>query len=189
MNLNLVKLSILTIYFILVTAQANAQKVDFVITAKGDTLAGTVVGILFTSVKFKELTGTTFTKFTPYQIKEIRTKKQVYVSKQLPYEMEPLFLKRIENGSISLYEYLKTTGAAGETYIKRWYASKNQEPLIELKTNWGANSSRKERKEAFEELIRDDAELLALYKSQNSFEQNFLRTLIRKYNNKALAKN
>ncbi|QMU27633.1 hypothetical protein [Adhaeribacter radiodurans] len=169
--------------FTFLASHANAQKFDIVITSKGDTLAGTIIGERFTSLKFKDLTGTRFEKFSSSQVKEFRTNKKIFISKNVPGEVEPLFLERLEAGSIALYEYYKRTGATGNSYIIKWYASKNNEPLIELKTNWGATTARKERKAAFEELIKDDTELYNQYLPIKSFDYNTLSSFIKKYNN------
>ncbi|PSR52138.1 hypothetical protein AHMF7605_00670 [Adhaeribacter arboris] len=173
------------ILFTFLAIHANAQKFDIVITFKGDTLAGTIIGERFTSLKFKDLTGTKFEKLSSNQVQEYRTNKKIFNSKNVPGEAKPLFLQRLEAGSIALYEYYKRTGATGNTYIIKWYVSKNDEPLIELKTNWGATIARKERKAAFEELLKDDSELYNQYLSFKSFNYDTLRSFINKYNNRA----
>lgn len=181
---SLIRLTAIVFLFLL-TKSTFAQKFDIVITSNGDTLAGNIIGERFTSIKFKDFTATKYIKFSSSQAKEYRTNKKVYVSNMVPGETEPLFLQRLEAGKISLFQYYKTTGATGSTYIIRWYVSKNNEPLVELKTNWGATSARKNRKAAFEEMIKDDTELYNQYVSIKSFDYDTLLSFIQKYNDRA----
>jgi len=179
----------LILFITCISLSSKAQKIDYVITNKGDTLAGQIIGERMSWFKFKSQTDTKFQKFTASEVAEYRTDKKRYFSKVLPGEEEPTFVMRFEDGPISLYQYLKYTNPAGNNYILRWYASKNNGPLVELKSNWGATTSREERKENFEALISDNAIVLSKYKAAHSYSFDIIESLVKNYNMTSMASN
>ncbi|WP_125185327.1 hypothetical protein [Botryobacter ruber] len=191
---------------------AHAQRNDYVITTQGDTLFGTVSNVKLTSIKFKHNgKGKAEQIFSP-QAKEFRIMDDVFESKVIPNNGLPLFLERLETGTISLYKYhvydLQTKNSPSvlllfppgqpvsrnlslnnnSGHVTRLFASKNDGPLVEVKSNRSDFSSGTQREEAFEDLISDDPEILEEY-SASVFNNLFLRSIVKKYNKSSLVRN
>ena len=165
----------------------NAQdRTDYIITLKRDTLWGIVNNEHSTHIKFLGDTAYDYVKIKSTEIKGYKRKKSIYSSEILPDEFTPVFLQVLRDGKIKLYEYYKSTGSGvnySGSYIRRWYVKKDDDPLFEVKSNWGGASTRKERKEAFKALIADYKELGEKWERTEAFDFDTVSAIIEEYNN------
>ncbi len=126
------QLASLILLLVSVTAFAQFPEPGYIVTNTGDTLRGTIkygtpaqrtVKIVFTDAKTKEST-----KYEPFQIKEyyVEKEKSTYESEIYQQSLEDefgygVFMKRLNNGMVAVYEYWNTDGERGfiQTFIKR----------------------------------------------------------------------
>lgn len=182
------RLIFISISLLFFSKNAQSQKLEYVITTEGDTTFGIVKAMSYKWVKFQSDQQESIKKLSAGEIKECMDAGKVYSSQLMPLELTPNFLEILESGQILVYQYLKVTNAANNNYILRWYAKKDDGSLVEIKSNWAGNTTRKERKENFESLIKDDAELLAEYKLSNDFDHERILDFVKRYNTRALGK-
>jgi hypothetical protein len=177
---------------------AHAQS-DYIITNDDKKVMGEVKNHNVDKVKFVPAGEKKSKKFKPEDIKEaFKAGHGIFQSHNLPNGKGPSFLQLLENGNIKLYEFFKngytsaygapvSYGASGTFMIAKsnptryWYARKEGGELVEIKSNqiWG---SRKNRKDNFSELIKDNPHVADRYQTEDKFTFDFVRSLIVEYN-------
>jgi hypothetical protein len=165
---------------------AFAQK-DYVVTLKQDTIWGEAKNYGADWLKFLPADSAKKQRYKPGQIKSFyHDERHVeYHSIKLITEKKEFFLQKLESGKITLFQLVQVVPGPHSVMATRWYATKGDQTLAEIKTNTMVGS-RKERKNAFTALIEDDAELLQQYVASGEFGFEFLRTMIKQYNKRAL---
>lgn len=187
------------VFFSLITLQASAQT-DYVISKDGIKTMGEVRNYQVKRVRFKPVGEKKAKTYNPDKVNEFyKAGHGTFRAITLNNDKRPTFLHVLEDGKIKLYEYLvsgRTYGGPtyyggnmsgfsnGYSYSKqRWYAQKDGSELAEVKSNsiWG---SRKNRKDAFSNLIGDNDHVLQRYKDEDKFTFDFIRSLVVEYNSK-----
>ncbi|TKC06962.1 hypothetical protein [Pedobacter frigoris] len=183
------------IFLSLIAIRTSAQT-DYVISNDGTKTMGEVKKYNVKSLKFVPAGQKKAVKYNPEQVNEFyKAGDGTFRSIALNTNNRP-FLHVLEDGKIKLYEYL-VNGQTGPTFNgtggfmspgysyskQRWYAQKNGGDLVEVKSNgiWG---SRKDRKNAFSDLISDNEHVLQRYKNEDKFTFDFVRSLVVEYNGK-----
>ncbi|RFZ95014.1 hypothetical protein D0C36_05665 [Mucilaginibacter conchicola] len=189
MNLNLK--GVLACGAVLCALNVKAQRNDYVINAKGDTIHCEV-----SSSKYK-INGGKSIKMKPDSIREYyRSEKDecfraVYREKKSKAE----YFKVLEKGKIMLFEGITSYaggfspmgGYHGGSSSTQWYITKGTDTVKEVKNNDFTmfnlfGKSHKARKNDFEEMISDNADVLAKYKAEDKFSFKQVRNLIHIYN-------
>lgn len=171
---------------------AKAQQEDYVITTKGDSIKCKVITPFIGSAKYK-VEGTAGSKKIKIdEIKEysITRNNQTFRSVVIKnagafFPKKPVFMTVIEKGKINLYEMIyTTTGANGvSTSTKVWYVGKNTDTVSELKTtSIFSMDSKKDRKDNFQDLIKDNKEVSDKYSSEKKFSFDAIQNLVHLYN-------
>lgn len=188
--------SLLILLILRLDAQAQS---DYIITNDGKKVMGEVKNHNVDKVKFVPAGEKKSLKFKPEDIKEaFKAGHGIFQSQNLPNGKGLSFLQFLENGNIKLYEFFKNGytsaygapifyGAPGTFMTGRsnptryWYARKEGGELVEIKSNqiWG---SRKNRKDNFLDLIKDNQHVADRYQNEDKFTFDFVRSLIVEYN-------
>jgi len=167
-----------------------AQK-DYIVTLQQDTLRGKINSFSDNVLKFRQMDSSSNVKFQLDQLKSVyyHKSKSEYFPVRVPGEKKDLFLKRVESGKIQIYELLRTVymysqygGSSSST--RTWYAVKGDAAAVEIKTNKILSGSRKERKDAFYNLIKDDAALAKQFMDVDEFSFDFLQATVKRYNSR-----
>jgi hypothetical protein len=170
---------------------------DYVINLKGDTIKGRILWINDGALKIDPFSETHTVKYKTGDIKEACQTGVVYVpiKANLMFH-DVLFAKRIQHGAIDLFEYHRETpsyysgglmvGGSSQTI---WYAAKTGEPAAEIKTTGIGNMSRAERKKNFMALIVDDDTLAKEFEAKNDYSIDYLRDVIKRYNQQYSGRN
>jgi len=168
-----------------------AQK-DYIVTLQQDTLRGKINSFNDNVLKFRQTDSSSNVKFQLDQLKSVyyHKSKSEYFPVRIPGGKKDLFLKRVESGKIQIYELVRTTsfqsqyGGMASSSIRTWYAVKGDAAAVEIKTNNLLGGSRKERKDAFCDLIKDDAALAKQFLDANDFSFDYLQITIKLYNSR-----
>lgn len=189
-------MGILTGFVMTFSSDVNAQT-DYVINNDGAKIMGEVKSHNVDKVKFIPANEKKAQKFNAEQLKEAyKAGHGVFRSVAAAEGKKPSFMQVLEDGKIKLYEYFKTStmygapaggfgnGAIGSTYNstkKRWYAQKDGGEVVEVKSNgiWG---SRKNRKDNFFNMIKDNVHVAERYENADKFSFDFVQSLIEEYN-------
>jgi hypothetical protein len=101
------------------------------------------------------------------------------------FPKKPLYMTVIEKGKINLYEMIYTNTSANgvSTSTKVWYVSKNTDTVSELKTTGiFSMDSKKDRKDNFQDLIKDNKAVSDKYLSEKKFSFEAIQNLVHLYN-------
>ncbi|TCC91834.1 hypothetical protein EZ428_08785 [Pedobacter frigiditerrae] len=164
-----------------------AQK-DYIVNNAGDTTKGQFKKqLISTGLKFRANGKSQFEDVNYDDLSAYYKSKDSssYVLKTIPTRKKPLFLERLENGKVKLYEHFiaGTSGymGAGTASQTIWYASKDNGDLLEIKTN-NILGTREERKSNFYDLIGDYKELWNDFIAEKNFSYEMIESYIKKYN-------
>lgn len=165
-----------------------AQK-DYIVNNAGDTTRGQFKKqIISFGVKFKANGKSQFEEVNYDDLSSYYKSKDSssYVLKTIPTRKKPVFLKRLQDGKVKLYEYFipGTYGYMGAVRTGSqtiWYASKNDGELLEVKTN-NIVGTREERKNNFYALIGDYKELWDDFIAEKNFSYEMIESYVKKYN-------
>ena len=190
------RISILML-FVTVFASRTYGQTDYIINNDNTKILGEVKSHNVDKVKFIPANEKKVQKFNAQQIKEAyKAGHGVFRSVAVDEGKKPSFLQVLEDGKIKLYEYFKSStmygapaggfgsGAFGTSYSspkKRWYAQKDEGEVVEVKSNgiWG---SRKDRKDNFLNMIKDNVHVADRYEKADKFSFDFVQSLIEEYN-------
>ncbi|MGZ3757178.1 MAG: hypothetical protein ACXVAY_12720 [Mucilaginibacter sp.] len=175
---------------LLVAANTFAQQTDYVITTKGDTLQCDISFPLFSSAgKYKVNGSNQSGKLKPDEIKEYYSyrKKTLYRAINKPGTEKPEYALVVEKGKINLYQqvtqYYNYAVNAYSSNTVQWYVGKGTESVVELKTSGlFFDKSRKERKDDFADMIKDNKIVYDKYMADGKFTFKQLRKLVHLYN-------
>lgn len=198
--MNLVPVSLLMLFLMGFSNMLYAQT-DYIINNDNTKVMGEVKSHSVDKVKFIPVGVKKAQKFNAQQIKEAyQAGHGVFRSVAVSDGKKPCFLQVLEDGEIKLYEYNKGTtmynapvyggGMAGggmgfgtvyNNTKKRWYAQKDGSAIVEVKSNgiWG---SRKDRKDNFLNMIKDNVHVKERYEKADKFSFDFVQSLIVEYN-------
>ncbi|MBD1366341.1 hypothetical protein IDJ77_21185 [Mucilaginibacter sp. ZT4R22] len=173
-----------------VSAQTKPAS-NYVVTTTNDTIKCELKG----TRKYMPLNSTDkkFIKITPDKISDIFNAKDsiTYSAVSKPNALDSTYLQRHEHGKLNLYEEENTSYSGGGMYggvgtfnsTTKWYISKNNAPIVQLKSNTIFNNgSQGKRKNIFMEMIADDPALLEEFKKTDSFSFKVLRDFVHRYN-------
>ncbi len=149
-----------SIFFSLIFSSffAIAQK-DYIVNKAGDTTRGQFKKqLISTGLKLKAIGKSQYEDVNYDDLSAYYKSKDSssYVLKTIPARKKPIFLQRLQDGKIKLYEhfipgtYIYMGGSTPSQTI--WYASKDDGELLEIKTN-NIVGTREERKNNFNKLI------------------------------------
>jgi hypothetical protein len=202
MNLNFTKLTA-CIIGLLFTANAYAQKRDYVIKSNKDSVYCTISRSFFTGNSSYKVNSGKSVKIKPDEIREFHLGdedvKRRSVVRQGKKKRE--FMTVLEDGKISLYQEITSNpavaGPNGTMFpggsSTQWYLAKGTDTVTEVKNNDFSlatifNKSRKHRKADFVEFIRDDQAVYDRYKAEDKFSFKQVRNLVHLYNTGELLK-
>ncbi|WP_316783622.1 hypothetical protein [Pedobacter frigiditerrae] len=163
-----------------------AQK-DYIVNNAGDTTKGQFKKQLISGLKFKPDGNSQYEDLNYDDLSAYYKSKDSssYVLKVIPTGKKPIFLERLQNGKIKLYErFIAGTygymggGSPSQTI---WYASKDDGELLEIKTN-NVLGTREDRKNNFFNLIGDYKELWDDFIAEKNFSYEMIESYIKKYN-------
>jgi hypothetical protein len=167
---------------------------DYVITLKEDTLRCKIKRKILISpfesgtenYKYQTLAMTKAEIISLKEIKEFAlAKKDLLFRAIADYNGELKFMIVLENGKLCLYEYTPPSYNTGSNNIQpstSWYLGKGDK-VIFLKTNSIiANKSRKERKDEFAEMLKDNKDVYDLFVREDKFSGDEVRRVIQLYN-------
>jgi hypothetical protein len=168
---------------------------DYVINLKGDTIRGPILWITDGALKMDPFRETHMVKYKTGDIKEACQTGQIYVPIKANLMLaEVVFAKRTMHGAIDLFEYYRETSShySGGVMMSGssqtiWYAAKNGLPVVEIKTTGLGNMSRAERKRNFKALIADNDSLTKEFEAKSDFTIDYLRDVVKRYNQEAAA--
>lgn len=193
-------LSIFIFLFSLTSSITLYAQTDYVITNDGVKVMGEVKSHNVDKVKFIPDGEKKTKKYKPEDIKEAyKAGHGIFCSLILPGDKKASFLQLLDKGKIELYEFFKngyttmygtpmSNGPSPGPFVgvrsnpvRYWYARKEGGDLVEIKTNmiWG---SRKDRKDNFSALIKDNDHVLNRYQTKDKFTFDFIQSLIVEYN-------
>lgn len=164
-----------------------AQK-DYIVNNAGDTTRGQFKKqLISTGLKLKAIGKSQYEDVNYDDLSAYYKSKDSssYVLKVIPTRKKPLFLQRLQNGKIKLYQHFiaGTYGymGGGSPSQTIWYASKDDGELLEIKTN-NVLGTREERKNNFFNLIGDYKELWDDFIAEKNFGYEMIESYIKKYN-------
>lgn len=169
---------------------------DYIINNDNAKIMGEVKSHNVDKVKFIPAGEKKVQKFNAEQLKEVyQAGHGVYRSIVREEGGSPSFLQVLEDGKIKLYEYYQAgstmysapMAGGGMGFVggsgpkKRWYAQKDGGAVADIKSNgiWG---SRKDRKDNFLNMIKDNPHVAERYAKADKFSFDFVRSLIVEYN-------
>jgi hypothetical protein len=170
---------------------------DYVITTKGDSIPCNINKPFFGSIRYQGASMTKAQKIEPDAVKEYFRSKNNDLQRVVYKEddTDPLFMKVIEKGKISLYQLIitrttttstATTGYGSTTTTnstKTWYIAKGTDSVKEFKTSaLFASKSRKERKDDFGEMLKDNKAVYNKYIAEDKFSFKQIQNLVHLYN-------
>jgi len=175
-----------TTLFITCTAVAFAQKKDYVITLKGDTIQCSISKPLIGAPRYK-VNGGENIAIHPDSISEYyRANKKLRCRAVYNGDTtKPEFMTVVENGTVSLYEVVNTYyNGTVTTSTKNWYVGKGSNRVSELKTSalLFLDKSRKDRKDEFANMLQDKHEIYDTYIKQKKFSFKQIQKLVHWYN-------
>ncbi len=170
---------------------AKAQQ-DYVITTNGDSIKCKVIIPFIGSPKYKIEGSNESKKIKINEVKEysIARENQTFRAVVIKnagafFPKGPSYMTVIEKGRINLYEmiYTNTSANGASTSTKVWYVSKNTDTVSELKTtSIFSMDSKKDRKDNFLDLIKDNKEVSDKYLSEKKFSFDAIQNLVQLYN-------
>jgi len=178
----------LLVFICIFMGKANAQ-VGYIITQKNDTIKGELRMRAFGGAKFKpenkDDISVSFDTIKEYQLSD----SSVFVIKRIPRSTanilsKPQILQRLEHGRINLYQYVPPAGDP----IITWYASKESDTLITLKTSdifLAGGGSKKKRIAILSNMFADEPDVQAAFNATGKFDFNTIHIYIRRYNKAA----
>ncbi|TDO23281.1 hypothetical protein [Pedobacter duraquae] len=191
---------LLTVFtFSLFTFNSYAQK-DYIVTRLKDTIWCKVKNINRSLVEIQEGNKKETSEYPPHQISAVYVAKDTAFFKSMnPSGKQPLFLKLLERGTITLYttpekEPYSTPnmhyviamgmpmGGTGGGSVTDYYAEKAGQPLTKIKTNdpW---KSKKKLTHAFLTLLQDKPIIASRYEERDDFDYKKIRQIVQEYNN------
>ncbi|MBC7914318.1 MAG: hypothetical protein H7Y07_09360 [Pyrinomonadaceae bacterium] len=165
---------------------ANAQS-DYIVTLKGDTVLGEIRSKNNDWVKFKENRQSKFIKLPSSGIQSVYVLiyDEYFAYKVVIDGGKLLLLQRLDNGLIKLYDLTTYSYSKyGSSKYVKWYAEKEDSPLVEIKTN-SFFGSKEARKNAFVSLISDQPSIVDIFNKEEKFNFKFIQGLIQQYNSLA----
>lgn len=174
------------------TQRTYAQK-DYIVNLSNDTLWGEVKKPLIGKPRFTETGQSKSISITEKNAKAYRrtinsNESESFVAKVLPKRSKPIFLERLEDGNVQLFELIQTSNSMyASSTTKSWYVCKAGGELFNIKTN-ALSFARAEKENNLEGLLGDNKELWNQFKTENDFSFKVLRNYIKLYN-QAAAKN
>ncbi|WP_419701898.1 hypothetical protein [Mucilaginibacter sp. NFX135] len=159
------------------------QYPDYVIMMNGDSIPCNINISIFSGFRYSTTDSTKLTKIKPDKVKEYYVARRhiLWGSTTKEDHSSRVFLELLEKGKINLYEdYYPSTYGVNKI---EWYVSKGSDTSKKLKSSGMLfSSSRKERKDNFSELIKDNEAVYNKYTTENKFTYDQLRNLIHWYN-------
>lgn len=199
-TLNSITFSTILLFFILLAHQGQAQS-DYILNRDGSKVMGEVKNYNLKQVKFVPAGEKKAKKYNTEQVNELyKAGHGTFRALSLKEDKKRVFLHVLEDGKIKLYEFLvkgyvqgapmynglgfSNMGAGYSYKNQRWYAQKEGSKLVDVKSNgiWG---SRKDRKDAFSNLIADNPQVTKRYLEKDKFTFDFVMSLVVEYNKKA----
>lgn len=180
------KSKILSLALLLFAAfNAHAQKQDYIINTKGDTVWCNISNPLLSKIKYTTADGqsspiTTETVSEYYCTGKKLLRRAVYVENKT----EPEFLTVVENGSVSLYEAVGTNynGISGSS-VTVWFISKDSDQADLIKTSGAiVGKSEKDLKDTLADILKDKKEIYDAYLAQDKFSFKQIKKLVHWYN-------
>jgi hypothetical protein len=162
--------------------KTQGQYPDYVIMMNGDSIPCNVNISIFKGFRYSTTDSTKLTKIKPDKIKEYYVaRRHILWGSAVKEDSSRVFLELLEKGKINLYEdYYPTTYGSNKI---QWFVSKGSDTLQKLKSSGMLFSSpRKERKDNFSEMIKDNEAVYNKYTTENKFTYDQLRNLIHWYN-------
>jgi hypothetical protein len=169
-----------------------AQRQDYVITSRGDTLKGHFIG-----KKFKAYSWDNAKRLDPsdyretYQVQDNILIRSVF----LPGAEEPVFISVLENGKIDLYQVTYSNSymvsgpngmwAAGGGSGMRLYAAKRIDSVKELDYTGSGTlqlKSKMKRMTVLSEMLKDNKDVYDKFIAEDRFNVDHIRNLIHLYN-------
>ncbi len=172
----------------ILTIRANAQQyTDYVITVKGDSIPCNISTPLIGNIKYEGGGMTKPEKIKPDAIKEyyIASKKSLSRSVFKEGTSKPMFMTVVEKGKISLYEMINTNYmyGGGSTTTVTWYVGKGSDYVTDFKSSGlFFAKSRKQRKDNFGEMLKDNQAVYDKYKTEDKFSFKQIQNLVHLYN-------
>jgi len=191
-------LPIICILLLLLESPHMMAQGDYLITANGDTVPGIVKSHKKDVLKFLKLDSRKAGKIKASDLLGFYSGSDGhFVPLVLPDAKKQQFLKVVEKGRLSIYE-LNISGTYSNTFSRgpgqpmafgttsynniTWFARKGDGPLVELKKNSWITLSRRKRRDAFTDLIQDNAAVAKRYDEVDKFTFDFIRQLVIEYN-------
>ncbi|PTR01368.1 hypothetical protein C8P68_101602 [Mucilaginibacter yixingensis] len=170
---------------LLAAFNVHAQKKDYIINTKGDTIWCNISNPLLSKIKYTTADGqsatvTTETVSEYYCIGKKIRRRAVYVENKT----EPEFLTVLENGSISLYEAVATNynGISGSS-VTVWFISKDSDQADLIKTSGAIiGKSEKDLKDTLADMLKDKKEIYDAYITEDKFSFKQIQKLVHWYN-------
>jgi hypothetical protein len=159
---------------------------DYLITEKNDTIRCQLKRDLLSHLKYRVDTTQSFKK-VDFPIKEMfyAIDTSTYVWEPIPEKQGKWLVKWLERGKINLYERLVEVNGLDYPF---WYASKNSDTLVQVKTSGtfiATGSSRKKRKQALIDLLADNPAVLQSFNQMlknEEYDYDLIRRYIQIYN-------
>lgn len=165
---------------------ARAQKGDYVIPTKGDTIWCHISNPLIGAMNYK-VEGSEPVKISPEHISEYYRAGKKWLCRAVYQERKtkPVFMTVAENGPISLYEVVHTSyNGTSVSSVKNWFVGKKSNHVSLLKTSGLVltGKSHKERKDDLAEMLKDKKEVYDAYIAEDKFSFKQIKNLVHWYN-------
>lgn len=182
-----------------ISLNAKSQKKQgYIINLQNDTLTCALETQLFGAPKYELPGQTVLKKINADSIKEYRFHdgKYPFISVKLPTDSKRTFIACLERGAISIFEEQYNTSStnpftntSSSNNIIKWYAGSNTDDVSLIKTNqvFMLGTRKKERQNAFYNLLAKDPELLERFKKTGDYSFKAIRNIVAEYNTRALA--
>lgn len=165
---------------------ANAQESGYLITLSNDTINCSIFKNLKGEYTWKTPADRNWRDFTGAKEYHLNQSNVTYRLKTLPDTNRILFLKVVEKGTVSLYEYfvIKSSFNGRGFRTIRWYASKNDNQRVEeVKSNEPDNQFNfGDYKQTLYTLMADKPKVLAVLKRKD-YNFNEIKAAVYLYNN------
>lgn len=186
-----------TLFFLSLSYYSAAQSPnEYVITNLGDTIPCKITNQFMGAAVYVSTDGKKRGKVKVKMVKEYYDvkRKHVFKAMKLPDFSRPMFVERLETGTINLYELYITTSTGGggafgaptgSRVTQQWYVTKKGSDslyLIKINTLFNGKTNRGERKASLYLAIGDDPELLQQFKDKDKYGYDEIRAVIKRYN-------
>jgi len=165
---------------------------DYVITAKGDSIPCKITRPLLGNFRYKSADMADAVKINPEEIKTFYSAKRKALYRSVVLDSsDPVFMVVVEDGPISLYQYVYTNyNGTTTTTTTVWYVGKNSDSVVELKTSgMFLSTGKKARKDALGEMLMDKKEVYDKYIAEDKFSFAQIREIVHLYNTGESLKN